>query len=142
MNENVKGAAATLALAAVLAVAVIDGGTKPEAGAKRAPGARTMLAVKPDGGKGYVVLVELDGGVQEVREAATPGCVRRPQGAPPATCRRRTEDGGVVDPGDLNRFAEADAVGPGCQPVACTVFIKEDAEEDEDARIVRERGGK
>lgn len=136
MNENTKLGAALLLAGALAAVAVIDN-TKPVGSEKRR--GPTLLAVKPDGGKGYVVLVETDAGI-ELREALAPGCVRRPAGAPAATCRFRAADGKIIDQGDLNRFDAANAVGGGCQPVACGVMMLEDAEEDEDARIARERG--
>lgn len=84
-----------------------------------------------DGGKQYVVEVETEDGGREWREAVPPGCVRRPAGAPVASCLRRTEDGGARDFGELNRFPVADAVGTGCQPVACSVVAGEDAEAEE-----------
>lgn len=137
MNENTKLGAALLLAGALAAVAVIDKDTKPAGTEKRL--APTLLAVKPDGGKGYVVLVETDAG-PELREVLAPGCVRRPAGAPAASCRFRAADGKIIDQGDLNRFDAANAVGGGCQPVACGVMMLEDAEEDEDARIARKRG--
>lgn len=84
-----------------------------------------------DGGKQYVVEVETGDGGREWRETMPPGCVRRPAGAPVASCMRRTEDGGARDFGELNRFQASDAVGAGCRPVACSVVAGEDAEAEE-----------
>jgi hypothetical protein len=56
--------------------------------------------------------------------------VRRPAGALANDCRRRTEDGGARDFGDLNRFPASESVGGGCQPVACSVVFGENADEE------------
>lgn len=105
----------------------------------------SKLAALPDGGIAYAVEALIaDGGV-ELRKVP-PGCVRRPTGVKPSECQRTIADlvgrAMVVDPGELNRFPVAEAVGAGCQPVACSVYAGDDADADEAARVRDDsRGG-
>jgi len=112
-------------------VIVESGDEKPYAGeTKESP---SKLSVSKDGSKSYITMVKVaDGGV-EARKTA-PDCVRRPVGVPAASCMERTGKQ-PRDPGDLTRFPAADAIGAGCQPVACSIWFGENAEEDEDKRI-------
>lgn len=94
------------------------------------------LAALDDGGLAYVRDVELlDGGRGQKIVTGPPGCVRRPKALPAAACLRRFSDGGVVDPGPLNRFPASEAQGAQCQPVACSVFLGEDPDAEEVDRI-------
>lgn len=127
-------------LATVAVIALVD---EKEIKTEKVAGL-TKLAVLPDGGKAYVVTIELDAGagkvVEELRIAKTPGCVRRVSKTP-TDCMRRV-GGKDVDPGDLNRFHESEASGPSCQPVACSVRYNEDADEDEDTRVTKSKEAK
>lgn len=98
----------------------------------------SKLAAFPDGGLAYAVEARVaDGGVELRR--VPPGCVRRPLAARPDTCLRLLPDEkGVPVPTDfgaLNRFPASEAVGAGCQPVACSVYAGEDADADEAQRV-------
>lgn len=142
-------AGVTLVVGALVATAVvlIDDDTKPLA-TERVVGL-TKLSVLRDGGKAYVVEVEVDAGAGRTRvelRSTAPGCVRRPKGAPVASCRRRERlpDGGLGaarDFGDLNRFAVGEAAGAGCEAVACSVYAGEDADADEGERVRVARDG-
>lgn len=91
-----------------------------------------------DGGTGYAQRVRaIDGG--EVTRLVQPECVRRLADAGVNACRQRLDDGGVRDPGALNRFPADAAVGTRCQKVACSVFLGDDADEEEDVAVTRER---
>lgn len=140
MEPRNAGAVTLGAVALALAGAVLlTGEEKPMAVEERASVVEpSKLARLADGGKGYVVRVAVDGGT-ETRTVA-PDCVRRPEGRAVASCLRREADGGSRDFGALNRFPVSEAVGAGCQPCACAVYAGEDAEEDEDARLTREKG--
>lgn len=132
-----KEITAVIAVAAALAVFSID--TKVEKGSEKRVGL-TKLALLDDGGKVYVVDIQTDAGVQTVI-SKTPGCVRRLAGAAAHLCMFQLDDGGLVDQGELNRIPESRGVGPGCAPAACSVMQNEDADEDEDEHIAREKGG-
>ena len=91
-----------------------------------------------DGGKAYTCEVRTDAGV-ELR-ITTAKCVRATGKA--TTCQRRLADGGSRYFGALNRFPATEAVGTGCEAVACSVFAGEDADAAEDDVLSIERGGK
>ena len=134
---NAKELAASLAISAALvatAVVIIEPKDDKPASAqeKLAAVEPSKLALLPDAGKGYVLSVRVaDGGVE--KRTTAPDCVRRPVGN--KTCFRAESDGGQRNPGELNRFPATDVRGSGCQPVACSVFLGESADEEEDARL-------
>lgn len=123
-----------------------------------------FVALSADAGKTYLVVVEVDAGcpvlvgqlrdggmvdagmfcsvAQEFR-STTPRCVWKARAGDDCRRRETLQDGGarVRDFGELNRFAAGEAVGAGCQPVACTVLDKADAEFGDDELLERERGG-
>ena len=136
--KELAGAALVVGALVATAVVLIDDETKPLQ-SERVVGL-SKLSVLRDGGKAYVVEVEVDAGAGRSRvelRTTAPGCVRRPKGAPVASCmrRERLSDGGLGagrDFGDLNRFVVSEAVGAGCEAVACSVYAGEDAEAKED----------
>ncbi len=139
MNQRVITAVAVAAVAvgALVALSDSDLGTAPQ-DSRRLRLAESKLVELPDGGKGYVLPADLeDGGVEYLTTDAAP-CARRRPGLL-GTCLRRSADGGTVDPGDYNRFPSSEAVGVGCEGVACSVVAGEDADESEDVRLERER---
>lgn len=84
--------------------------------------------ILPDGGLGYSwPAMLLDGGSTVVISDVAP-CVRRPTGVLVNACRRRISGGNTQDFGDLNRFPASEAIGTGCQPVACSVVFGENAD--------------
>lgn len=93
------------------------------------------LARFPDGGKGYVVEVLTDAGSVELR-TTTAKCVRAP--FMNTTCLHREPDGGARFIGEYNRFPASEAAGSGCESVACSVYVGENADENEDSRLVKE----
>lgn len=87
-----------------------------------------------DGGIAYLRAVRLsDGGAGSI-VVDTPGCARRVGAG-----RCVLLDGGT--PPILNRYDAALLTGPGCQPVACSVWLGDDAD-DEEPEILRRRGPK
>lgn len=131
------------ALAAAVAVGVValvrdeDLGERPLDDGRTHYHREATLIELPDAGKGYAYPSTLtDGGTEWLVTSVAP-CVRaRPDGG---QCLRREPDGGARDFGVNNRFPREDAVGDGCQPVACLVTAGDDADEDEDERLERER---
>lgn len=153
-TRQLAGIAAAITLAAVGAVALkgvdtadvkpITDALKPLDEQREKALEPSKLAVLEDGGLAYAVDARIaDGGVELRR--VSPGCVRRPVGVRPTDCQRATFDLGgkpvVVDPGELNRFPVAEAVGARCQPVACSVYAGEDADADETGRVRERKGG-
>lgn len=130
-------AAAALTVGAVALIAdTKDVKNEKPADIKKEDVGTEKLAALDDGGLAYVRDVELlDGGRGQKIVTGPPGCVRRPSKSPVVTCRRRFSDGGVVDPGPLNRFPASEAQGPQCQPIACSVFLGEDPDAEEVERI-------
>lgn len=145
MTPRELGAATLAALAlATLGATLLDGEEPPRAGESVV--GLTRLAVQRDGGRAYVVEVRTADGGRALRVVTEPGCVRRRSGAPVLACRRREPlpDGGLGvgrDFGDLNRFPASQAVGAGCEPVACSVVAGDDADEDEERVVGRVRDG-
>ena len=142
MNRDKVIAAAALAAVAVGALVALqpdDLGERPQVQRVLRPD-ESKLVLLPDGGKGYSVPASLeDGGVEYLVTDSAP-CVRRAAGMPVESCRRAT-DAGAVDFGALNRFPASEAVGGGCEPVACSVVLGEDADEAEDDKVQRMRDG-
>lgn len=147
-STKVLAGAAALAVAAVI-VASVDSVRPVTDAVKQLDEARekalepSKLAAFPDGGLAYAVEARVaDGGVELRR--VPPGCVRRPTGAKPVECLRLLPDEkGVPTPtdfGELNRFPSLEAVGVGCQPVACSVYAGEDADAEESARVLEVTG--
>lgn len=135
MNSKAKATLATVGIVLVGGVSYLASLDSSEPGPPVEVRARVVGLTRhveyEDGGGAYVVEVETEDGGREEREAPSPGCVRRPVAAPVEACLRRLPDGGAHDFGALNRFPEADAVGTGCQPVACSVVAGEDADGEE-----------
>lgn len=137
---------ATVALAAVstgLVVALSQDGDLGERGASgRARLGESKVVELPDAGVGYAYPVDLDDGGTSYRATDAAPCVRRPEGAPVESCLRRELDGGARDFGALNRFPASEAVGAGCEPVACSIVSGEDHREPDAAKAQRARGKK
>lgn len=91
-----------------------------------------------DGGSGYTQEMRTADGGRVVR-LVSPSCVRRLSDAGVNACRRALSDGGVVDPGALNRFSADAGVGTRCQLVACSVFEGESADVEETVIVERSR---
>lgn len=129
MKKSTKTIGGSFLLAALGFVTVIawpDGDIQPT----DTPLGPEVVALLPDGGLTYIVAVLLEDGGQTVR-FTTPKCVRRWPGTPENECRRLMQgmQGMIeVDPGDLNRFPMSEAVGTGCQPVACSVIAGDDSD--------------
>jgi len=131
-------AAAAVASGLLVALSANDLGQRPDDGRKHRRGESKLVEL--DGGRAYAYPVDLDDGGTEYLVTETAPCVRRPVGAPVSACLRREPDGGARDFGELNRFPAEEAVGAGCQGVACSVVAGEDSLEDENVRLQRERG--
>lgn len=143
MNRDKVIAAAALAAVVVGALVSLqpdDLGERPVTGRVPRLG-ESKLVLLPDGGKGYSYPAYLEDGGQEYLVTDEAPCVRRAVGMPESSCRRRLEDGGAFDFGELNRFPATEAVGEGCEPVACSVVAGENADEPEDERIRRMKDG-
>lgn len=132
----------TASLAAAVAVGVVARVRDSDLDVRQA-GARierkheSKLVELEDGGKGYAYPTTLDDGGSEYLVTDTAPCVRAREDA--GLCWRLDVDGGAMDFGLYNRFPAEEAVGTGCQPVACSVVAGENAEEDEGAHLERER---
>ena len=118
--------AAALALGVTLGAAgareVYD--VKPPQAVER-PGEERVLFV--EGARKYARPMTLVDGGDVLLLVDTPSCVRKPD--KDADCQRRNvEDGGAYDFGVLNRFLASEAVGSGCEPVACAVMAGENAD--------------
>lgn len=142
-RQQVVGLAALAIIAAGGIVALGPGDVADAAGVEGVEHPEmSRLALLPDSGKGYTYPVDLaDGGTAWLLTDVGP-CVRRPADASVDACMRRGSDGGAFDFGPLNRFPRAEAVGDGCQGVACSVTAGEDANASEDdiLDIVRDGG--
>lgn len=120
--------------AAILAVGVALGAVgnevldeKPAQAIERSSEERLVFV---DGAKKYVRPMSLADGGEALLLVNTPSCVRKP--TKDADCRRREPDGGARDFGLLNRFRATEAVGLGCEAVACAVLAGDDADASED----------
>lgn len=100
----------------------------------------------PDGGLGYAVDVRTADGGTATRMIASPACVRRPVGTIAALCMRNDPFRGLYNQGAL-RFPATQAVGAGCQPVACSIpeesFLSDggDPAAEEEMDAVKRRSG-
>lgn len=130
--KRVLTAAAVAVVSALASVAVLrqpDIDSQTRAVINERP-MESKAVVLPDGGPGYVwPAMLLDGGGTLVLSDVAP-CVRRPSGVLVNACRRRVDGGSARDFGDMNRFPASEAIGTGCQPVACSVVFGEDANND------------
>lgn len=115
-----------------LGLYVATGGTVSEQAVSEGRGEEKVTRAE-DGGIAYLRAVRTDDGGAGFVVVDTPGCARRNRG------HCVFLDGG--DPGALNRYAAALLTGPGCQPVACSVFLGDDADAEE-PEILRRRGPK
>lgn len=99
----------------------------------------SKLVELADGGRGYAYPTTLDDGGTEYVITETAPCVRAREDA--GLCWRLDTDGGARFFGWDNRFPREDMhpSSTACQPVACSVVAGDDAEEDEDAHLARER---
>lgn len=90
-----------------------------------------------DGTKVYRVPVVMRDGGRDVDERGSleAPCKRRPKGVDGALCLHATTDlSGKPTQGpspELNRYPAAEMIGPGCEGVACSVFLGEDADAEE-----------
>jgi len=133
---------AALALAAVstgLVVALSQDDLSERGQSGRARLGESKVVELPDGGVGYAYPVDLDDGGVEYRVTYAAPCVRRPEGAPMEACLRAWNDGGAYDFGALNRFPASEAVGIGCEGVACSIVFGEDDAEADSAKVERAR---
>lgn len=121
------------------AVVIADGSEEPRV-AQDVDLEPEKLALLRDGGAGYLVRVTTQDGGSAVR-STTARCVRRLADAGVNACRRVQSDGGLVDPGTLNRFQADASVGTRCQSVACSVYAGDDADGEETERVNRVRDG-
>lgn len=142
-----KSRIVTVAAAALVATGAVVALVAGDLGPTQHPNARERLHESkvvelPDAGVGYAYPVDLDDGGTSYRAMDVAPCVRRPEGAPVASCLRRAEDGEVRDFGALNRFPASEAVGAGCEPVACSIVFGEDDREADSAKLQRKRGRK
>lgn len=139
MRDKIIAAAALAAVAVGVAVGLRDSDFAERGQSGRARLGESKVVELPDAGLGYAYPVDLDDGgiIYRVSDAAP--CVRRPEGAPVASCLRREPDGGARDFGASNRFAASEAVGAGCEPVACSVVSGEDSNEADTAKVKRAR---
>lgn len=138
MTPKEIGTLSATVLVTLLTLAILDDKT-PEAKVTDKAVGYSKLAVLPDAGKAYVIEVEVttDAGVEvKTLITKTPGCVRKMQDKDDCS---RIVDSKPVDFGVLNRFPANEAVGADCKPVACSVYLGENADEDEDARLIREK---
>lgn len=117
MNKNQAGAAAVLA---VVAVIILTGGEKPLGGDKC--DGLTRVVRGTDGGKAYACEVQTDAGKELRVTAATHK--RRPVGLDRCTF----PDGGL--PGELNRYDNL--TGPECEDVAGSVMFGENGDGKEE----------
>lgn len=123
---------------AVLVVEIPD--TTPTKGAEVAV-EPSKVAVLPDGSKTWVQRVKVADGGTELRKLLAPDCARRPKGAAVTACQRNVA-GKTVDQGVLNRIPIGEAVGIGCELVACSVVSGEDPDATEDDRVAEVKKGK
>lgn len=120
----------TLAIVAVVAVAAISlsGNQKPHD-----PKVKSVEPVKAarlqDGGLVYYSIDKTDAGTQPRIVAIAPYARKNPKIG--QRCWRLTEDAGMVDFGDYNRFPRQLAVGPDCQFVAESVYMGQDPDKEE-----------
>ena len=141
MNRDRIIAAAALAAVAVGAAVGLQSDDLSERGASgRARLGESKVVEMPDAGIGYAYPVDLDDGGTEFRVTSDAPCRRRPEDAPVASCLRREPDGGSRDFGTLNRFPASEAVGAGCEPVACSIVFGENDREPDSAKVERARG--
>lgn len=91
----------------------------------------SKVAYREDGTKYYAVPVTLKDGGRDVDEktALEAPCKRRPKGVDGALCQYKGKDAP-----ELNRYPAAEMIGPACEPVACSVWLGEDAEAPETKR--------
>lgn len=96
MNKNLT-AAAIIAIGVAVMVYDKEPEASQEKGIKSEP---TKYLKLEDGGSGHYEFRKTDAGSIAVR--VSPDCVRRPLGK--SLCFKRASDGGLIDPGDMNRF--------------------------------------
>jgi hypothetical protein len=106
----------------------------------------SKVAALVDGGTGYVAEFKaVDGGT--VTRLVAAECVRRAAADAVTACRQVLKDGGLRDPGALNRFPADASTGAKCQRVACSVYAErlEDggdvANDDETVIVAKQRDG-
>lgn len=127
---------ALAALVGVTSVVIRGDETPPEVG--DVPLEPSKAVPLRDGGSGHAQRVRTVDGGEAVR-LVPPECVRRLADAGVNACRQRLSDGGIRDPGALNRFPADASVGTRCQLVACGVYAGEDADAEETVLIERTR---
>ena len=138
-RDRIIAAAALAAVSTGLVVALSQDDLSERGASGRARLGESKVVELPDAGVGYAYPVDLDDGGVEFRVTSDAPCVRRPEGAPVASCLRRESDGGSRDFGTLNRFPADEAVGASCEPVACSIVFGEDDAEADAAKVERAR---
>jgi hypothetical protein len=138
-RDRIIAAAALAAVSTGLVVALSQDDLSERGQSGRARLGESKVVELPDAGIGYAYPVDLDDGGTEYRVTSDAPCVRRPEGAPVASCLRREPDGGARDFGALNRFPASEAVGAGCEGVACSVVFGEDDAEADVEKVKRAR---
>lgn len=136
-DKLLAAAALAVSLGVLVSLSDADVGERPIDGRIHHKGESKLLEL-PDGGKGYSYPTTLEDGGTEYLVTDVAPCVRAP--ADGGECLRLLDDGGAAFFGALNRFPREQAVGASCEPVACSVVAGEDPNEDEGARIRRQRG--
>lgn len=133
--KRVLGLLGAVALAAGAGVAII--GIEIPGGQVLTLLGPSTLTLLPDGGPVYATrALSLDGGIGFTL-TAVPGCVRRPVGVSHVLCQRNAPGRGLYDQDDLDRFPLLEAVGVGCEAVACGIFAGEPPAETDAAKTTR-----
>lgn len=124
-----------VALSAAVTLAVVMGVIAFDEPVKSESAIESKVAWREDGTKVYLIPVELKDGTQSFKETTEAPCKRRPKGVDGSLCQRTsiTIQGKTrTDPAPLwGRFAAADMIGPGCEPVACSVTDVETSNSEE-----------
>jgi hypothetical protein len=116
---GVVASVSVAALGAREAFNLIGDETPPVAGDRQIEPEKVVALL--DGGTGYVAEYRTSDGGRATR-LVSPACVRRLPDAGPTACRMVLRDGGLKDPGPLNRFPADASVGAKCQRVACSLY--------------------
>jgi hypothetical protein len=116
---GVVASVSVAALGAREAFNLIGDETPPVAGDKQIEPEKVVALL--DGGTGYAAEYRTSDGGTATRLVA-PACVRRKSGDVVSACRQVLRDGGLKDPGPLNRFPADASVGAKCQRVACSLY--------------------
>lgn len=128
-----------IALSAAVALAIGAGvALTQDDVAHEAPAAATVTW-RDDGTKVYHVPVVLKDGTPAVKETTEAPCKRRPRGGRDCFRTHALFDGKEVtdEAPELGRFPAETMTGAGCEPVACSVMLGDDAEAEEKPPVQR-----